>query len=356
MTRNLLLKMGDEDHILALITHHIASDGWSSGILLRELTALYEAALLAKPAPLPELPIQYADYAVWQRQWLSGSLMEQELAYWKDHLSGAPGLLDLPADHVRPTAMNHTGATHLFVFPEDLSQSLRKIGQHESATLFMTLMAGYAALLGRLAGQDDISIGTPIANRTRAEVEGLIGFFVNTLVIRTNLEGAPSFREMIKRVREASLGAYAHQDAPFEMVVEAVQPQRSLSHTPLFQAMFTLQSEGINPMELSGLRMEEQKMGAQTGLAKFDLTLTVSEGAGGLIGQLDYSTELFEARTMERMARQLEMLLKGAVADPDRSVNEIEILSPAEREELLVGWNRTGVEYPEHSSVQEMFE
>src|SRR5262249_1187641 len=260
--RATLVELGEQDHVLALVMHHILTDEWSMRLLLEELSHLYGARNEGREASFEELPIQYADFAVWQRRWLSGPVLERELDYWKDRLSGSPELLELPADHVRPTAMNHAGATHSVVLPEDLARSLRNLGQEEGATLFMPLLAGYTPLLARLSGQDDISVGIPIAGRTRAEVEGLIGFFVNALVIRTRLQGPPSFRELIQRVREASLGAYAHQDVPFDMVVEALQPERSLSRMPLVQVMFTLLSEGLGRVELSGLRVEEQKIGA----------------------------------------------------------------------------------------------
>jgi non-ribosomal peptide synthetase component F len=285
------------------------------------------------------LVIQYADYAVWQRGWLSGAVLERELEYWRGRLRGAPEVLELPVDHARPAVMKHSGAIHTFVLPEDLSRRLRELSQREGATLFMTLLAGYAALLGRLGGQEDISIGIPISNRTRAEVEGLVGFFVNTAVIRTDLTGEPSFRELVGRVREAALGAYLHKDVPLEMVVDAVGPERSLSHTPLFQVMFTLQSaETTGSMVLSGVEVEGMEMTAASGTTKFDLTLGMWETEIGLTGRFEYSTELFEPGTIERMTKQLELLLEGAVAAPAQPLREITILAAEEREQMLTEW------------------
>src|SRR5690242_10910116 len=272
--------------------HHIITDDWSLRVLLDELSQLYEAHKRGQKSPLKELQIQYADYAVWQRGWLSGAVLEQQLEYWKKRLGGAPEMLDLPLDYARPAVMKHDGASHSFVLLEKLSQSLRALSNREGATLFMTLMAGYATLLSRLTGQEDISIGIPVANRSRVEVEELIGFFVNTLVIRTEISGEWNFRELVGRVREAALGAYAHQDVAFEMVVEAFQPERSLNRTPLFQVVFTLQSEGAGEFELSGLQLEGIKIGSGTGKTKFDLTLSMGETATGLTGRWDYSTEL----------------------------------------------------------------
>src|SRR5262249_29815 len=242
------------------------------------------------------------------------------------------------------------------VLPQRLSQSLKEFSWKEGSTLFMTLLAGYAALLARLAEEDDVSIGIPITNRTRVEVEGLIGFFVNSLVIRADLGGQPGFRAFGGRVGEAGLGAYAHQDVPLEMVVDALQPERSLSHAPLFQVMFTLQNEAGARPTLGGVRVEGTGMGASTGTSKFDLTLSIQESHAGLRCGFEYSTELFEARTIERMARQFELLLEGAVGNPEKPLREIAMMGAEEREQMLVGWNQAESEYPEHSGLQELFE
>src|SRR5262249_31430934 len=279
-----VLRLQAEEHVLVLVMHHIITDEWSMGVLLEELSQLYRARKSGQRSPLEPPVIHYADYAAWQRAWLSGAVLDQQLEYWKKRLNGAPGILELPSDYARPAMMKHEGAACSFALSEELSKSLREFSRKEGSTLFMTLMAGYAALLSRLAGQDDISIGIPIANRTRSEVEGVMGFFVNTLVIRAELGGGLGFRGLVERVRETALGAYAHQDVPFEMVVETLKPERSLSHTPLFQTVFMLQSETAGKFELSGLRSEGIEVGSGTGTTKFDLTLGMAETAARFTG------------------------------------------------------------------------
>ena len=226
---------GEREHIVMFTLHHIVSDGWSSGVLIREFVALYEAFVAGRPSPLPDLTIQYADYAVWQREWLQGEVLERQLAYWRDRLAGAPPTLDLPTDRPRPATQDHAGATHHFTVGKDIAERLASLGRREGATLFMTLLAAFQLLLSRYSGQRDISVGTPVANRRRLELEGLIGFFVNTLVMRTDLSGDPSFRALLARARETVLGAQAHQDLPFERLVEELQPTRDVSRDPLFQ-------------------------------------------------------------------------------------------------------------------------
>src|SRR5215217_1019388 len=236
--RAALLRLGEEDHVLLLSMHHIVSDGWSTGVLFRELSALYAAYLAGRESPLPELPVQYADYAVWQREQLAGEVLDRQLAYWKERLAGAPELLELPTDHPRPAVQTYRGATVLVELSLQLLERLQALGQSEGATLYMVLLGAFQVLLGKYAGSEDVVVGTPIAGRTRRETEELIGFFVNTLVLRTDLSGNPSFRETLRRVREVTLGAYAHQEVPFEKLVAELQPERSLSHSPLFQVMF----------------------------------------------------------------------------------------------------------------------
>ena len=355
--RATLMEIGVAEHLLVLAMHHIVTDAWSMGCLLEELSHLYHAGRSGQVSSLKELTIQYADYAIWQRGWLTGAVLDQELDYWKNRLTGASEMLELPTDYPRPAVMKHTGATHSFTLPERLSHSMRTLGHWESSTLFMVLMAGYAALLSRLAGQDDISVGIPIANRNRTEVEPLIGFLVNTLVIRTDVAGEQSFRELVKQVRETTVGAYAHQDVPFELIVDTLRPERSLSHSPLFQAMFTMQSESIAwNAALDGLSVERVEMTAGPAMAKFDLTLAVHESSSGLECEFEYSTELFEAKTIDRMARQLAVLLESAVADPNQAVNALALLTEADRRELLVEWNRTEFECPASDSVVGLFE
>jgi aspartate racemase len=337
--------------------HHIISDGWSTGVLFRELNALYAALANNRPSPLPELPIQYADYAVWQRQWLQGEVLEQQLAYWRQQLAGVP-VLELPTDRPRPTVKTSQGARQYFVLPENLGQALRALSQREGGTLFMTLLAAFQALLCRYTGQKDIVVGTPMAGRTRAETEPLIGFFLNTLVLRTDLSGNPSFRELLRQVREVCLGAYAHQDIPFEKLVEELQPRRDLSRTPLFQVMFTLQeaagagpdqNRGAAPLVMNPLKVERAT-------AKFDLMLTVRDRGKALTGMVEYSTDLFEAASIERMWGHFQTLLEGLVADPNRRLSELPLLTDTEQQQLLVQWNETGTDYPRHACIHHLVE
>jgi len=354
LLRTTLLRLDEEDHILLLTMHHIISDGWSMGVFVREMGALYEALSQGRPSPLPELPIQYVDFAQWQRKWLQGEELERQLAYWKEQLAGLPPLLELPTDRPRPAVQRYQGAHHSFALSKSLSQALESLSQEEGATLFMTLLAAFQTLLYRYTGQEDICVGTPIANRTRAEIEGLIGFFVNTLVLRTDLSGDPSFRELLRRVREVALGAYAHQDLPFEMLVDELQPARDMSHSPLFQVMFVLQNAPVQALELSELTLSPVE--TENGIAKFDLTLMMEERPEGLQGTVEYNTDLFDAATIERMVGHFQTLLEGIVADPDRPISTLPLLTTAEREQLLVGWNDTEAEYPGDKCVHQWFE
>ena len=354
LLRTTLLRLDEEDHILLLTMHHIISDGWSMGVFVREMGALYEALSQGRPSPLPELPIQYVDFAQWQRKWLQGEELERQLAYWKEQLAGLPPLLELPTDRPRPAVQRYQGAHHSFALSKSLSQALESLSQEEGATLFMTLLAAFQTLLYRYTGQEDICVGTPIANRTRAEIEGLIGFFVNTLVLRTDLSGDPSFRELLRRVREVALGAYAHQDLPFEMLVDELQPARDMSHSPLFQVMFVLQNAPVQALELSELTLSPVE--TENGIAKFDLTLMMEERPEGLQGTVEYNTDLFDAATIERMVGHFQTLLEGIVADPDRPISTLPLLTAAEREQLLVGWNDTEAEYPGDKCVHQWFE
>ncbi len=299
-----LLQLSAEEHVLLFAMHHIVSDGWSMGLLMQEVSALYNAYSEGRESPLAELPLQYGDYAVWQREWLQGEALERQLDYWRRQLAGAPAL-ELPTK-VRPAVKRYEGATLSFALDADVMRGLRELSRREGATLFMTLLAGFQALLGRYSGQQDISVGTPIAGRTRAETEGLVGFFVNTLVLRTKLDGDPTFRELLGRVKEACFGAYAQQDVPFERVVEELQPERDLSRTPLFQVMFMLQNEAPGIGGLRGLSVEPLETTSVN--AKFDLTLALGESKDGLRGTLQYSSDLFDAATMERFAEHFRRL------------------------------------------------
>ena len=348
-----LLQLGEEEHVLLISMHHIVSDGWSMGVFWRELGALYEAFSRGGPSPLPELPIQYADYALWQRQWLRGETLDEQLVYWKDQLAELP-TLELPTDHPRPAVQAHRGARQELVLPESLTQALKVLSRQEGTTLFMVLLGALQVLLSRYSGQEDIAIGTPIAGRTRVETEELIGFFVNTLVMRTDLSGDPSFREVLSRVREVALGAYDHQDLPFEKLVEELQPERDLSRVPLSQVFFALQNVPQDTLKLPDLVLEQQKV--ESGTVKYDLSFFLSEEEQGLKGRLVYNAHLFDDATIERMLGHLHTLLKGIVEDPDRHLSELPLLDEAERHQLLFDWNETAIEYPRDRCVHELFE
>ncbi|MFN6517002.1 MAG: non-ribosomal peptide synthetase, partial [Nostoc sp. CreGUA01] len=297
---------------------------------------------------------QYVDFATWQRQWLQGKVLETQLSYWLKQLENAPKVLELPTDYPRPANQTFRGATYSFELSQELSASLNKLSQQQGSTLFMTLLAAFQTLLWRYTGLEDIVVGSPIANRNRTEIEGLIGFFVNTLVLRTNLAGNPSFEELLKRVREVALGAYAHQDLPFELLVERMQPQRSLSHTPLFQVMFVLQNAPMSTLELPGLTLSPVEIDIDS--AKFDLTLQMEETESGLIGSLEYNTDLFEKNTICRMADHLQTLLEAIVASPQQRLSELSFLTEFERHQLLREWNNTKTDYPQQQCIHELFE
>ena len=353
MLRGLLLRLTDQEHILLLVKHHIASDGWSAGILWQELTTLYRAFVTGEPSLLPDLPVQYADYAVWQRGWLQGEALESQLKYWKKQLASISTLL-LPTDRPLSAVHSHRGAWQLVEFPKDLSQALKFLSRQENVTLFMTLLAAFQTLLHRYTGQENISVGSPIAGRTRSEIEGLIGFFVNTLVLSTDLSGNPSFRELLGRVREVTLGAYAHQDLPFEKLVEELQPERNLSRSPLFQVAFVLQNAPRPALKFEGLSVSPERLNSET--VKFDLTLTMHEEAEALRASLQYNTDLFDAATIERMLGHFQVLLKGIIADPNQRILDLSILTEAENYQLLADWNDTNKEYPKDKCIQELFE
>ncbi|HET7460085.1 MAG TPA: amino acid adenylation domain-containing protein, partial [Longimicrobium sp.] len=352
--RAALLRLGDEDHVLLLSMHHIVSDGWSMGVLFRELSALYAAYSEGRESPLAELAVQYADYAVWQREQLAGEALERQLSYWRAHLAGAPELLELPTDHPRPAVQTFRGAAVPVELSLELLERLQALGRSEGATLYMTLLGAFQVLLGRYGGSEDVVVGSPIAGRTRGEIEELIGFFVNTLVLRADLSGDPSFRETLRRVREATLGAYEHQEVPFEKLVAELQPERSLSHSPLFQVMFTLQDAGGGGDVLPGLKVGG--VGAAMEIAKFDLSLTLAATPQGLRGGLNYSTDLFERGTIERMLGHLARVLEQAAARPEARLSELDLLSAEERRLVVDAWNRTAAEYPADRCIHELFE
>jgi amino acid adenylation domain-containing protein len=352
LLRGTLVKMGADEHVLLFTLHHIISDGWSMGVLTREVSALYAAFAEGRPSPLSELPVQYADYSVWQREWLSGPVLERQLAYWKSHLAGAPPLLEIPTDRAPSSMRGARGAGRPFSLPQEASRGLRTLAQQEGATLFMTLLAAFQALLARYSGQDDVVVGSPIAGRTRRELEGLIGFFVNTLALRTDLSGDPTFRELVARVREATLGAYAHQDLPFERLVEELQVERSLTRSPLFQVMFALQNVERAQLRLGGVAVEALEAGEPG--ARFDLTLTLSEAGERIRGGIAYRADLWEAETMDRMLGHFRVLVERLAAEPDRRLSEVEVFGPGERDQVVAGWNATARAFPADACVHRL--
>ncbi len=333
LVRARLLRLNPDEWVLIFTMHHIISDGWSMGVLVNEIASLYQGQ------PLAELPVQYADFSEWQREWLTQGNLERQLQYWKQQLGGELPVLELPADRVRPPRQSFRGAVRRFALSEELTTAIKNLGRQEGATLFMTLLAAFQSLLHRYTNQTDILVGTGIANRNRAELESLIGFFVNTLVLRTDFAGRPTFRELLRRVRDLTLEAYAHQDLPFEKVVEELQPARDLSRNPIFQVSFALQNAPMQELELPGLLLRTQEF--ETLTTRFDLECHVWDQPGGLQGFLFYSTDLFEQTTIERLIDHYGKFLEEVVANPDKRVSEIEFLTEDERRKLLIEWNDT---------------
>ena len=357
-----LLRLDETEHILLINLHHIVSDGWSMGVLIRELATLYAAISSEKPSPLPPLPIQYADFAYWQRQWLQEvgatreSPLQAQLTYWQQQLDGI-SILNLPTDTPRPATQTYRGATQFLQLSKSLSEALEALSQREGVTLFMTLLAAFQTLLYRYTQQEDITVGTPIANRNRSEIEPLIGFFVNSLVLRTNLSGNPTFQELLSRVREVAFGAYAHQDLPFEKLVEELHPERSLSQNPLFQVVFALQNAPMENLELQGLTLSPLQF-VDTGATRFDLEfhLWETQNNDGISGFVVYSTDLFKQATINRMLGHFQTLLENIVAHPQTKIADLPILTEAERHQILVEWNNTGVDYQKSLCVHQLFE
>src|SRR5579885_234450 len=351
-----VLRLSPEEHIVLTNQHHSISDGWSADLFNRELSVLYRAYHAGEDSPLPPLPIQYADYAYWQRQWLQGAVLEQQLSYWKDHLRGVPAAMDLPTDRPRPPVQSFRGADYGVEFSRELLEGLKQLSREQGVTLFMTLFASFTALLALLSRQEDIVVGTPIANRGRAELEALIGLFVNTLALRCNLQGNPTFQELLQRVKGVALEAYSHQDVPFEQVVEALQLPRDLSRSPLFQVMFSLQiHNGISTTaEFPGLDIEPMQIGNQT--TKFDLSLHLEVSPTGITGAFEYNTDLFDESTIARMKEQYEVLLADIVKHPERHISDLHILPEAEEQQVLQGWNITQKSFPENTGIHQLFE
>jgi amino acid adenylation domain-containing protein/non-ribosomal peptide synthase protein (TIGR01720 family) len=348
-----LLRLEAEQHVLLLTVHHIVADGWSVGVFLRELAALYEVFRREQPSQLPDLPVQYADYALWQRGRLEGKDLERHITYWRGQLAGAPPWLELPTDRPPPAVQSYRGATARFTLPAGLVGQVKRLALSEDATLFMTLLAAFQALLARWSGQHDISVGVPIANRDRRELQELIGFFVNTLVLRTDLSDDPGFRTLVQRVRQIALDGYAHQELPFEHLVEELQPARDLNRTPMFQVVFTLQNASATLLELPGLVLTSLPLEGDT--AKFDLSLNLDETADGLAGEVIYKTDLFDGETVRRLIGHFQAILEAGVADPDRPISHLAWLSCLDRQRVLVDWNATST-LPETVCVHQRFE
>ena len=343
--RATLIRLAAEEHVLVLAMHHIVSDGWSMRVLVREITAFYRAYTSGKMPDLLPLPVQYADFAVWQRNWLQGDLLAKQLEYWKQQLGSAPAVLELPADRSRPTVQTYNGADFTFAFSPVLSQSLKALCRQEGVTLFMVLLASYKVLLHRYTGQQEIVVGSPIANRQRKELEGLIGFFINMLAMRTVISGELTFREYLKRVREAALGAYAHQDLPFEYLVEQFQPERNLSQSPLVQVIFSFEAASPQTVEMPGLELSI--LDKENKAAKFDLSLYASDRGSEVVGTFEYNIDLFNRETVERMAGHLLTILSAVASDPALRISELPLLTRHERYQMLTAWNATDEPYPQ---------
>jgi NRPS condensation-like uncharacterized protein len=347
LLRVTLLRTGAEEHTALLTNHHIVSDGWSIGILVREVAALYTAYRAGRPSPLEELQIQYADFAHWQRQWLQGDALERLMSYWRRRLAGAP-VLELPAAKPRPAVQTFRAAQQGVELSREVTEGLKALGRQTGVTLFMSLLAAFDVLLYRYGGQTDLLIGTPIANRNRLETEALIGFFINTLVLRIDLSGDPTFIEVLQRVREISLEAYAHQEMPFEKLVEELQPDRSQYHSPFFQVMFVLQNIEVGPLELPGLSLSVYQEENRT--AKFDLLLTMCETNDGMDGFLKYNTDIFDDSAIAKMAKHFQTLIENLLADPQQHLSDSSFL----REDETMGL--TSADFPESGLSQKDFE
>jgi amino acid adenylation domain-containing protein len=354
LVRATLVRLEAEEHVLLVTMHHIVSDGWSYGVFWRELALLYTAFAMGKPSPLPALPIQYADFAVWQRQWFQGDRLEPHLAYWKKRLAGHAALLELPTDYPRPPVQASRGAWQSLLLPTRLTEALQALSRQAGVTLFMTLLAAFKVFLYRHTGQEDILVGSPITDRSRVETEGLIGCFINTLVLRTDLSGAPTFPELLGRVRAVCLEAYAHQELPFEQLVEALGTARQRGHAPLVQVMFTFQNASGLPLEFLGLRARPMPVEHDT--AKFDLTLAMCEEAGSLRAAFLYNADLCADLTITRMLERLQTLLAGIVADAKQAITTLPLLPAAERQQVLMTWSATQAASPREVCLQELFE
>ncbi|MBD2812049.1 amino acid adenylation domain-containing protein [Xenorhabdus sp. Vera] len=355
LIRGQLLQLAEDEHVMLLTQHHMISDGWSLNVLMYELTTLYRAFHQGQPDPLPALTLQYADYALWQRQWLQGEVLERQVNFWRDALQGAPALLELPTDKVRPAVQSYRGDQVAFTLSPELSDGLKTLSQRHSSTLFMTLLAAWSILLSRISDQQDIVIGTPVANRQHSELEPLIGFFANTLALRVKLGDNPTVSSLLAQVKAHALEAYVHQDLPFEQLVETLQPPRSLSHSPIFQVMLALDNTPIQQsLELSDLTLDELPSTRQS--THFDLSLSMNDTENGLAGELEYASDLFDRTSIERLASYLQTLLAAMVEDDSLKVEDLPLLQPQQRNQLLVDFNDTALSYPQDKLIHQLFE
>ncbi len=351
--RTTLLRLSETEHVWILIMHHTVSDGWALGVLIQELVALYSAFAKSEPSPLADLPIQYADFALWQRQWLTGDILENQLSYWKQQLAGAPPVLKLPTDRLHPAEQSFRGSSEIFYIDGQVTRQLKVLTQGAGATLFMTLLAAFATLLFRYSSQEDMVIGCPIANRNRAEIEPLIGFFVNTLALRIDLSGNPTFATLLEQVRQVALDAYSHQDLPFEKLVDELQVERDLSYNPLFQVMFALQNAPMEQLELPGLSMAPVEMKRVAAL--FDIVLDLWEIDDQLVGVWEYNTDIFDASTIVRMVGHFQTLLASIAAHREDAVSELPLLTEAEKHQLLFLYGKgISKDYPVHKSLPQL--
>jgi surfactin family lipopeptide synthetase A len=352
--RGSLLCLAETKHVLLLTLHHIAADGWSLALFRQELTMLYSAFSQGQPSPLADLPLQYADFAHWQTPWLNSAPVQDQLVYWKQQLADAPPLLELPCDRPRPPQQTYRGGSEFFTLSAELTQQLKTLSQRAGATLFMTLLASFATVLSRHSQHTDLVIGSPIANRNRRELETLQGVLINLLALRIDLSGNPAFLDLLHRVRQTSLAAFAHADIPFDQVVEAVQPDRNPSYSPLFQVLFVLQNAPVTSLELPGLTLTP--LTVESGTAKYDLTLMMEETATGLTGELEYNRDLFDRATIARMVGHLQTVLAGVVAQPNQTIATLPMLTAPERQQILVTWNHTEVNYPHNQGIHQLVE
>ncbi len=354
LVRTTLLRLEEQEHLLLLTTHHIVSDGWSIGVIYREIGALYNAFLKGEPSPLPELTVHYPDFAEWQQEWLQGEVLESQLAYWRKQLDGAPSLLELPTDFRRPAVQTFQGASQSILICKELSDSLQELSRREGSTLFMALLAAFQICLSRYSGQEDVVVGAPHFGRNMVETERLVGYFVNMLPLRISLRGDPSFKELLRQVRETALGAYAHPDLPFEQLRKDLQIEGSLGHNPLFQVMFALQNVPMETLELPNLKLHPFKLDLAS--AKMDLSLWVRERPNGLKAALAYNVDLFNQATASRILDHFHNLLKAIVENPDQRVSRLQGLSETDRQLLFIKWNNTQTEPSPFHCVHQLFE